>query len=559
MSNIIFAYPNYADVNYYTPVLSGGDWESNLPLSNLQDSLLSKKARSTDVDLDKTRFHADLKVERDIRLMSIHSYNFSRSAKVRFRTSRQIAFSGVQLGANANTSDSSITISLASGSAMIRAGDTLTIAAGSTIYRATSDLALGGNYVVQSEDITSGTWALTRASASTNQIDAPDGTTTVDLLVEDSSNNTHLMTLPGYSIGSSMETITHSIFVKPSGSRNLRIKDERSNGTAYVDFDLSNGVVQASSFTGSHAILASDITELPDGFYRCSMTVTGGSGANIDNVRFYILDASFNDSYQGDGASGLYVWGAQVEVGYLSTYKRSGASAAVTVTSGTITISPTITGAGHSSGDSIACQCGEYVSSAPPIDSGWVDIWPVIYDWYLEWEDPSFWDGRVSEELRSSYLSNYHYLADTNTLARYALVEIDDGLNGDGYVEIGRLFVASGLQPSRNFSYGMNLGWDDLSITDESAGGAQFSDERAKRRMVALQIKNLPKDEALSDFFEMFRVLGRTKQVYVVIDPEEETHKQRFSLLSTIVDPQPLQLPDHNLYTIMMQLKEVIA
>src|SRR4051812_28130593 len=127
MSNLVFAFPNFADAGYYEPVLSGGSWEEDLPLANLQDPVLSLAARSADDANASTRINADLLVPRDVRLVSLHAYNFGRAAQVRCRASGKIAWSGVRLAASAAGAATSLSVERPAGSAMIRPGDSFTL------------------------------------------------------------------------------------------------------------------------------------------------------------------------------------------------------------------------------------------------------------------------------------------------------------------------------------------------------------------------------------------------------------------------------------------------
>jgi hypothetical protein len=81
------------------------------------------------------------------------------------------------------------------------------------------------------------------------------------------------------------------------------------NGVASSDFtffNLSNGTIGASSSQHSNITM----TSVGNGWYRCSVTVTGanagaGFGASIVNGLY---------NYQGNGIDGIYMWGAQLEV-----------------------------------------------------------------------------------------------------------------------------------------------------------------------------------------------------------------------------------------------------
>jgi hypothetical protein len=90
-------------------------------------------------------------------------------------------------------------------------------------------------------------------------------------------------------------------------------------------FDIQNGVVGAGGTTAVGAPASYSITSVGNGWYRCSITVTGTAATN--NFRVYIVtnDGSGNASYAGDGVSGMLIWGAQLEAAASATdYQRVG-------------------------------------------------------------------------------------------------------------------------------------------------------------------------------------------------------------------------------------------
>ena len=93
----------------------------------------------------------------------------------------------------------------------------------------------------------------------------------------------------------------------------LTIADS-SNNTNGVYFDLSAGTftIPGNAHTGK-------MEAYPNGWYRCSTTFTTPSSITFQQVLIGILQNGTTDTYAGNGSSGIYIWGAQLEVGAFPT------------------------------------------------------------------------------------------------------------------------------------------------------------------------------------------------------------------------------------------------
>lgn len=190
----------------------------------------------------------------------------------------------------------------------------------------------------------------------------------------------------------------------------------------------------------------------------------------------------------------------------------------------------------------------------------WFDVWRVIYPWgTLTWEDPSWWDGKITEEQAEGYPMPVVHVFTTAVTARYWRFEIDDTGNADGYVDIARLFLASGYQPTYNIPVGASLGWETDTSVERSLGGAEFYDERQVRRATQFVLDVIPNDESLSGPFEMTRQLGISKQLLFVMDPDDTANLHRRTFLATMRRLSPLEMPYVEMNQMAFELQEVIA
>ena len=172
------------------------------------------------------------------------------------------------------------------------------------------------NLITYSEDFSQGYWTKSGSSVTSGFI-SPDGTANAFKLVEDatiSSRNINLLNNAGVSVAGDY---THSYFVKSAGRTKLAIRESAATGK-YITFDLIS-----KSVTGGTGV-SGNIIEISNGWFKISATFTMGASQGLKTSLLVLADSfiaggNIFETYQGDGTSGIYIWGAQLEQGSYPT------------------------------------------------------------------------------------------------------------------------------------------------------------------------------------------------------------------------------------------------
>jgi hypothetical protein len=192
-------------------------------------------------------------------------------------------------------------------------------------------------------------------------------------------------------------------------------------------------------------------------------------------------------------------------------------------------------------------------------DSGWLDVWPVVYPWgTLEWEDDNFWTGKYTVEQTQGYTVELDHLLPTTKVARYWRVEISDTTNSDGYVQLGRLFIGPVWQPKINMSYGASVAWETKTGVQESIGGAEYFQPRTPYRVSKFSLNWMDQDEAFSQAFELMRRAGIDQEVLFIHDPDDTVHALRRRFLARLRTLSAIDYPYLNINSAAFEVKELL-
>jgi hypothetical protein len=198
----------------------------------------------------------------------------------------------------------------------------------------------GGNLLVYSSDYSQANWTKLNSSYQAGSTYSPDGTLNASKLVETSATGNHYF----QQVISQTGPVTVSVFMQAAdrtyGAINLTVA-----GVAHTAwFNLSTGAV-ANTAAGLYPVTGR-IELVPyvgtGNWYRCSLTVNAPGSATATLFGIYTAIGSgtvINDSltsYTGTAGFGIYIYGAQVEPGYIAGYYTPTTGSALPSTSNNI-------------------------------------------------------------------------------------------------------------------------------------------------------------------------------------------------------------------------------
>jgi hypothetical protein len=175
------------------------------------------------------------------------------------------------------------------------------------------------NIFAYSEQFDQSTWTKQNSSVTANATTSPDGTQNADKFIASNANVFHAM----YGFGGTLTgSYTMSVYAKKSEYDFLVLHDQFSS-TFNAVFNLNTGAVVSGS--------GASIENIGNGWYRCIVTFNGGGNSVITSLS-PSPTSSAGTNYLGDGTSGIFIWGAQLEAGsYVTSYIPSTSASATRV------------------------------------------------------------------------------------------------------------------------------------------------------------------------------------------------------------------------------------
>ena len=134
----------------------------------------------------------------------------------------------------------------------------------------------------------------------------------------------------GSILGEENQTFTTSMFIKAGEYNRVRFmvwldQGQASQQSLFVDVNLTDGsfgsIFQPQGGIDSYTV---DTVPFGNGWYRVYATLTFSFGFSTLRTRIRMRDENNAISFNGNGTSGIYVWGAKLNKGVFDAYTAVG-------------------------------------------------------------------------------------------------------------------------------------------------------------------------------------------------------------------------------------------
>lgn len=186
-------------------------------------------------------------------------------------------------------------------------------------------------------------------------------------------------------------------------------------------------------------------------------------------------------------------------------------------------------------------QLGSTSGASDIYDSAYRAVWSLPFNTPLmTWESMSMWEGSIAPVPISDFYQSPIVLPDWYTV-QYMRYRIKDPTNAAGYVELARLFCATGFMPEFNAEYGLQRGVIDFTEVIPLNGGGKTATQGRRVPWVRFVLPLVNNDEA-AILYELMRRNGKFGEVLFLQNTYSATDANRYAIYGTMTDMDPISI-----------------
>lgn len=173
------------------------------------------------------------------------------------------------------------------------------------------------NLLTYSSDYTQSVWTKLNSTVTATANIAPDGTQNAQLIIPSTASGGHNV----YELFTPSVSTAYTVtgYFKAGGYNFCTLYLNGTGLGAFSYFNLSTGALGTIGNSGTGSTPSATITSVGNGWYRCSLTQTSAATVGSCQVSYQANFADNQGTWTGNGFSGIYIWGAQLEAGAFPT------------------------------------------------------------------------------------------------------------------------------------------------------------------------------------------------------------------------------------------------
>jgi hypothetical protein len=177
------------------------------------------------------------------------------------------------------------------------------------------------NLLLYSAQFDNAAWAKGAVSVTPDTLAAPDGLLGMDALIENTAANAYHQVNQLVSKPATATTYSFTAYLSDKGRQvGIAIAGANTNAGVTMRVDPADGSIKAGAgIWGDFTAPSGSITPVGGGIYRVQVSATSNTDTAIKAQIVLFSAAAGSSIYTGDGVSGVYLWGAQLEVGGFAT------------------------------------------------------------------------------------------------------------------------------------------------------------------------------------------------------------------------------------------------